>query len=264
MSPDSPILPHDERGSGPPVVLLHAGVADRRMWSDLLEPLAQAGYRVLAFDLPGFGDAEITAGPQADWTDVLHSIDGLGIERVALIGNSMGAAVALRVAAVAPERVSALVLVSTPPPGLEPSDELAAVWEAERTALDRGDIEAAVEAVVQAWTLPTATPELRGRVAKMQRRAIEQQAHLDDDSIIELPDPLVQQPDALAQISVPALVIAGEHDMIDFRRGAEDLAGSLPNARYECLDGAGHLAPLETPDAFRELALGFLAEAYPA
>jgi pimeloyl-ACP methyl ester carboxylesterase len=175
----------------------------------------------------------------------------------------MGAAVALRVAAVAPERVSALVLVSTPPPGLDPSDELAAAWEAETAALERGDIEAAVEAVVQAWTLPTAPPELRYRVATMQRRAIDQQAHLDEDSITELPDPLEQQPDALAQISAPALVVVGEHDMIDFRRGAEDLARSLPNARHESLKGAGHLAPLETPDAFRELALGFLAEAYP-
>jgi 3-oxoadipate enol-lactonase len=234
------------------------------MWSDHLGPLAEAGYRVLAFDLPGFGDAPIGDEPEADWTEVLRTLHGLSIDRAALIGNSMGAAVALRVAALAPQLVAALVLVSTLPPGLEPSEELAAAWDAEMTALDRGDIEAAVEAVVQAWTLPTATPELRHRVATMQRRAIEQQAHLDPDSTTEPPDPLEQQPDAIARIGAPSLVVAGEHDMIDFRRGAEELARNLPRARHASLNGAGHLAPLETPEPFRELVIGFLAEVYPA
>ncbi len=52
-----PLLPHDELGSGPALVLLHAGIADRRMWSEHLAPLAEAGYRAIAIDLPGFGEA---------------------------------------------------------------------------------------------------------------------------------------------------------------------------------------------------------------
>src|SRR5206468_12752513 len=87
------MLPHDEAGSGPAVVLLHAGVADRTMWSEHLERLADAGYRAVAVDLPGLGAARVTPGEQAPWADVLRTMDELSIERAALVGNSFGGAV---------------------------------------------------------------------------------------------------------------------------------------------------------------------------
>jgi 3-oxoadipate enol-lactonase len=250
------MLPHDETGSGPAVVLLHAGIADRTMWSEHLGPLADAGYRPVAVDLPGFGEARVAPGEQAPWVDVLRTMDELSIERAALVGNSFGGAVALRAAVVAPGRVSALALISAPPPALEPSPELAAAWKAEEAALQRGDIEAAVEAVVDAWTLPDASPELRARVAVMQRRAFALQA--EAPSTTEAPDPVEQRPETLARLRVPALVAAGELDKRDFRLGAEAMARTLAHAHHSVIEGAGHLAPLETPEAFRELVLSFL------
>jgi pimeloyl-ACP methyl ester carboxylesterase len=250
------MLPRDENGRGPAVVLLHAGVADRTMWSEHLQRLADAGYRAVAVDLPGFGEARVMPGEQAPWADVLLTMDELSIERAALVGNSFGGAVALRVALVAPDRVSALALISAPPPALQASPELRAAWEAEEAALQRGDIEAAVEAVVDAWTLPDASPELRDRVAAMQRRAFALQAEAPPTT--EAPDPVEQRPESLARLSVPTLVAAGELDKRDFRRGAEAMARTLPHARHAVIEGAGHLAPLETPDAFRELVLTFL------
>jgi pimeloyl-ACP methyl ester carboxylesterase len=250
------MLPHDEAGSGPAVVLLHAGIADRTMWSEHLEYLADAGYRAVAVDLPGFGEARVTPGEQAPWADVLETMDELSIERAALVGNSFGGAVALRVALVAPDRVSALALISAPAPDLEPSPELEAAWAAEEAALERGDIEAAVEAVVDAWTLPDASHELRDRVAAMQRRAFALQT--DAPPATEAPDPAEQRPEALTLLSVPTLVAAGELDKRDFRQGAEAMARSLPRARHAVIEGAGHLAPLETPEAFRELVLALL------
>jgi 3-oxoadipate enol-lactonase len=247
-------LPYDEVGSGPAVVLLHAGIADRTMWAEHLDPLAEAGYRVVAVDLPGFGEAPVPPGEQAAWMDVLQTMDELSIERAALVGNSFGGAVALRAAFVAPDRVSALVLISSPAPDLEPSPELEAVWEAEEAALERGDMDAAVDAVVNAWTLPDASQELRERVAAMQRRAYA----LGDPPTTEAPDPLEQDPEALARLEVPTLVAAGERDMGDFLDGAEALARTLPRARHAVIEGAGHLAPLETPEEFRRLVLAFL------
>ncbi len=255
------MLPYDELGSGPAVVLLHAGVADRGMWSEHLEPVAQAGYRVLAVDLPGFGEAPICEGPDAPGKDVLETMDAAGIDRAALVGNSFGGAVALRVAAVAPSRIWALVLISAPPPGLTPSPQLQAAWEAEESALERGDIEAAVDAVVSAWTLPDSPASVRARVAAMQRRAFELQgAGASEGEAPEAPDPLEEHQDALGALDIAALVAAGDHDMSDFRHGAEQLAATLPRARHVVIEGAGHLAPLETPEAFRELVLGFLGE----
>jgi 3-oxoadipate enol-lactonase len=249
------VLPHDEAGGGPALVLLHAGVADRRMWCGHLEPLAAAGYRVVAIDLPGFGDAQVVPGEQAPWLDVLGALDDLGIDRAALVGNSFGGAVALRVALVAAERVSALALISAPAPDLEPSEELEAIWAAEEEALERDDFEAAAQAVADGWTLPGAPQELREQVAAMQRGIYELQENVD---VSEAPDPLEEDPGRLNQIGVPTLIAAGDQDKRDFIAGAESLASAIPNARHELIAGAGHLAPLETPVAFRELLLGFL------
>jgi len=249
------VVPHDEAGSGPPIVLIHSGVTDRRMWSDHLEPLGAAGYRVVAIDLPGFGDAELPPGEQAPWQDVLGAMDELGIERAALVGNSMGGAVALRVALVAPERVSALVLVSAPPPGLEPSPELKAVWQAEEDALERGDVDGAVAAVVDGWTLPDAPQALRDQVATMQRRIFELGLEAE---FAEAPDPLDEDPTRMEEIQAPTLVAVGARDMSDFLDGAQAMAEQIPNARLEVIEQAGHLAPLETPERFRDLILGFL------
>jgi pimeloyl-ACP methyl ester carboxylesterase len=251
-------LPHDDVGSGPAIVLLHAGVADRSMWSEHLDPIADAGHRVMAFDLPGFGEASPTP-EQAPWVDVLETMDALDVGRAALVGNSFGGSVALAVTALAPERVSALMLVSTLPPDLEePSQRLGAVWDAETAALERGDVEAAVTAVVDAWTLPDAPASLRERVAGMQRRAFELQLAAEIEPV-EVADPVQEDRAALATLSMPVLVAAGELDMPDCVTGATELARELPGARQAAIDGAGHLAPLEQPAAFRKLLLNFLA-----
>lgn len=240
------------------MVLIHAGIADRTMWREHLEPLAGAGYRAIAVDLPGFGEARVASGEQAPWNDVLDTMAGLGLEQAALVGNSFGGAVALRVALVAPVAVSALALISAPPPDLdEPSAPLEAVWEAEEAALERGDVEAAVQAVVEAWVVPDAPAALRERVADMQRRAFALQA--EAAQVAEAPDPLERDPGSLARIDVPALVAAGEREPFsDFLEGAEQLARALPRGRHATIPDAGHLAPLETPDAFRRLLLDFL------
>jgi pimeloyl-ACP methyl ester carboxylesterase len=246
------VIPFDEAGSGPAVVLLHAGVADRRMWEDILPRLAGAGFRAIAFDLPGFGEAEVEPGPQAPWDDVLMAMDELGIERAALVGNSFGAAVALRVAVIAPQRVDSLVLVGTPMPG-EPSERLASAWEAEGEALERGDVDAAVDAVAEAWTKPGPVREL---VEEMQRRAFELQ--LEAGAVEDAPDPVEEDPESLTRIGVPLLAIAGADDMPDFVAGADTLARVVPGARHVVVEGAGHLVPLEAPEAFLALLIDFL------
>jgi len=249
-------LPYDEAGSGPAIVLLHAGIADRTMWSEHLGWLADAGYRAVTVDLPGFGEAPEPPGELAPWTDVLQTMDELSIETAVLVGISHGGNVALRVAVSAPERISALVLVGARPPGQKPSAELMAVWDAEESAVERGDIDAAVAAVVDGWTLPDAPPGLRERVATMQRRAYGWQAGTPEPE--QAPDPVEQDPAALTRLDVPVLVAVGDRDKPDFAEGADVLVKSLPRARRAVIPGAGHLAPLETPEAFRELLEGFL------
>jgi pimeloyl-ACP methyl ester carboxylesterase len=250
------VLPYDDQGSGRPVVLLHAGVADRSMWDDLLPGLAAAGLRAVAMDLPGFGDATVAAYPP--WSAVLETMDALEIGRASLVGNSFGGAVALRAAVLAPERVERLALVSAPAPNLEPSAELQAAWEAEESALERGDLEGAVAAVIETWTRPDASPALRERVAAMQRRAFQLQTLAGDGEADD--DPLEPDASGLAELAMPVLVAVGEFDMSDFHEGARTLARDLPHARSVVIPQAGHLAPLERPEEFRHLLLDHLRE----
>jgi 3-oxoadipate enol-lactonase len=228
------------------------------MWREHVDWLARAGYRAIAVDLPGFGEATIEPGRQAPWEDVLQTLHDLNVPEAVLVGDSFGAAVSLRVAAVAPAAVSALLLVSPPPLALDPSPALSAAWEAETKALARGDTEAAVTAVVDAWLVPNAPDALRRRVAAMQRRAFELQSAAGDAE--EAPDPLEGRPRALQALRIPVVAVAGEADMPDFKAGAREIADLAPHGRCELIAGAGHLAPLEAPEEFRAILLGLLGD----
>jgi 3-oxoadipate enol-lactonase len=253
------VLPHDDLGTGPVILLLHAGIADRRMWSGQLKPLAAGGYRVIALDMRGFGEAPMAVEQDAPWADVLETLDWLGVERMALVGNSFGGAVAQRVAVMAPARPWALALISSPDEALEPSPRLKAVWEAEEAAIEMEDFDAAVQIIVEAWTLPEAPARLRLKVAQMQRRALELQ--VQDGQTPEGVDPLERDPGALARLRMPTLVACGTDEMSDFQEAAGRLAAIIPGARSLRFEGAGHLAPMERPKEFNEELLGFLDEA---
>jgi pimeloyl-ACP methyl ester carboxylesterase len=247
---------YEHEGEGPAVMLVHAGIADRRMWRPYLPWLAGRGWHAIAPDLPGFGEHAPAADSPAPWDFLRDVLDELALDRAVLVGNSFGGAVALRLAVTAPERVRALAMISSPAPGMTPSPQLEAAWTAETEAMDRGDIDAAVDAVVTAWLAPDAPAELRELVAAMQRRAFE----LDPEGMLpEASDPVEEDPERVRGITVPALVAAGESDMPDFTWSARALADALPHASHHMIAGAGHLAPLEQPEAFRELLAGFLA-----
>jgi pimeloyl-ACP methyl ester carboxylesterase len=227
------------------------------MWEEHLGWLADAGYRAIAVDLPGFGEAPVQPGAQAPWEDVLATLHELDVDRAVLIGNSFGAAVALRLAAVAPAVVSGLILISPPPLNHDPSPELAAAWEAEEAAWERGDLDGVATAVAEAWVQPDAPPGLRERVRAMQRQAAELQAAAG--AVEEAPDPLEGNTEPLEHLNVPVLAAAGQDDMSDFKQGAAEIARLVPRGQATTIKGAAHLAPLETPDEFRALVTGFLA-----
>ncbi|MGN6275371.1 MAG: alpha/beta fold hydrolase [Solirubrobacterales bacterium] len=247
-------LPRSEIGDGSAVPLLHAGIADRRMWDEHLEPLAAAGHRVVAVDLPGFGDAASAREPVAHWEDVVKTMDALGIERASLVGNSFGAAVALRVAALHPERASSLLLFSAPAvPEPDPSPELLAAWETEEEAAAAGDFGKATEAVVASWVRPEATEKVRRRIAAMQRRNYE--LHASERELEQAADPLEEDPALLEAIDCPVLLAAGEGDMVDFKNAVRELGSKLPQATTAVIPECGHLASLEAPEEFRRLVL---------
>jgi 3-oxoadipate enol-lactonase len=245
------LISHDVQGSGSAVLLLHAGVADRRMWEPQLEDLAQR-HRVVRVDLRGFGDTPLPSEPYDHVTDLVAVLDEVGVDRASVVGASFGGLVAQELALRRPERVEQLLLACPASALLEPDDELQAFWSREKELLDQGDLDAATALNVDTWCGPEASPAARDLVSVMQRRAFELQTDRDDLEVEgQLGDP--------SMIQAPVLVVSGHHDLAAFRRSADALAGVLPRGDLRTLSWAGHLPTLERPDEAGRLVIDFLA-----
>lgn len=250
------LLPIDEAGQGRAVVLLHARPTDRTMWKAHLPLLDAGGVRAITLDLPGHGEAVVHNQREvAPWMDVLDTLDHLGVDQFVLAGNSLGALVALNVAVAAPDRVKGLVLIGYRPHEQPPSARLQMAWDADKTALESGDIDAAVQAGLEAWTSDGASHEVKAHAALMLRNQLE--SRLAHGEVPQAEGLLNQDPAALRSLAIPAIIGVGEHDMPDFFHGGEQLARELHAGDPVVIPGAGHLAPLELPAEFCELLLGF-------
>lgn len=263
-------LTYDEAGDGPAVLLLHAGVCDRRMWDAQSTALAAAGHRVVRPDLRGFGASPVAEEPYTNSGDVLALMDHLGIERAALVGASFGGRVALFTALRAPERLTALAVLNAPLPGQGgcASPELTAFDRRENELFEAGDLDAAAALNVATWVGPEAGEDVRAAVHAMQLHAFEVQSAAEravekEGARFVLSATEADGPYDLAGIRVPLLVVSGAHDLSDFRAGAAHLAGAVPGARHVELPWAGHLPAMERPDETTALLADFLAGAAP-
>jgi 3-oxoadipate enol-lactonase len=247
------MLAHDVTGSGPAVLLVHSTVCDRRMWDPQVPVLADAGHRVVRCDLRGFGETPVPDRPYNNAEDVVELLDRLGIQRTALIAASGGGRVALEVAARLPRRVTSLGLLCTALAGHEPSAELTAFNEREDALLEAGDVAAATELNVATWLGPAAAEATRDEVRRMQRHAFDVQlAAVEEFAQVGVEFDL-------GAITAPSLLVAGGHDLPDFRQIAVELAGRLADARHLELSWAGHLPSMERPDAVNPVLIDFLS-----
>jgi len=250
------LLSHDDEGSGPAVLLLHAGVADRRMW-DAVTPALAHSFRVIRPDLRGFGQTPIPPGPYADADDVDALLDSLGVVDAAVVGSSFGGRVAMELATLHPGRVSSLVLMCPAYRGLEPTEAVQAFGDQEDRLLEAADVDGAVELNVSTFLGPEGSAEARALLTLMQRHAFEVQ--LAADQADPGPEPRRVEVDPTA-IAVPTVVVSGAHDLDHFREVAALLGEQIPGAETVELGWAGHLPALERPDAVLALLLDVLRD----
>ena len=247
------LLSHDVAGDGAPMLLLHSGVCDRRMWDPQWDVLART-FRVIRCDLRGFGDTPLPDESSSNVEDLASLLDHEGIRETALVGSSFGGRVALGFASTYPERVTRLVLLCSALRGFPSTQDVDRFAREEDELLEDERIEEVVALNARTWLGPEATEQTRELVERMQRRAFEVQLAVAEDP--EEDEPEVD----LSRLTMPTLLVSGGKDLEQFRNIAEHLDNELADARHVHLPWAGHLPSLERPDAVTEVLLDFLAQ----
>ncbi|MFF7140117.1 MULTISPECIES: alpha/beta fold hydrolase [Streptomyces] len=249
-------LSYAVEGDGPPVVLVHAGVADHRMWDAIVPGLAER-HTVIRYDLRGFGASEPPTGPFDETDDLRRLLDRLGHERVRLVGASWGGRVALNFALAHPDRVRSLALLAPPWPGYDWSADMVAYDEAETAALASGDMEAAVRINLDMWLRGPArewedvAPGLADRLRGPMQTSLVNQDVVEEHSRSTAPGDL-------AAVSVPVLVGTGRLDVADFQDIGRRYAAEIPGASLVEFPTAAHLIALDAPAELLSVLLPFL------
>ena len=250
----------ERAGTGPLLLFLHAGVADRRMWREQIVELSDH-YQTVAYDRRGFGATRSADEVFSHVEDLRAVLDQLGSSTVTLVGCSQGGRIAIDFTLAYPQRVNRLVLIApavsgAPDPGAFPEEiqaRLAALDEAE-AAKDLAKINA-IE--TDLWLDGPTSPV--GRVAGELRDLV-----LAMNGIALGMPPLTQElePAAayarLSDLSVPVLVIWGELDFPHIKERCRHLVGAIPAAKGHEIPGAAHLPNLEQPAMINKLLREFL------
>ena len=248
-------------GQGDPLVLVHAGIADGRMWEPQMEAFSQR-YGVIRYDMRGFGATPAVEEPYSHHDDLRGLLGHLGVERASFVGCSMGGGAVLDFTLEYPEAVAALVLVCSAVGGFDPGVEPPKEWDDLVAADEAGDLERVSELEVRMWVDgprrgPGAVdPKVRDLVRVMNLIALQNEA-------AELGEELALEPpaaDRLHEIQAPTLIIAGDLDQPRTIRAADLLARSIPEASKVVMPGTAHLPNMERPEEFNRIVLDFLAE----
>lgn len=245
-----------EAGQGPPVLLIHGLGWDGSMWSPTVDLIA-GDHHVVTADTRGHGASDAPPGPYtiAGFArDYAALLDALRLEQVVVVGLSQGGMVAQTLALTRPDLVAALVLVST----ASRSDPAAREhMEARLSATERDGAAAAARLAVESIFSPSwraANPSAVERFVAWRTAmplgplAAATRAAYGFDLTGDL-----------SCIAVPTLVVAGGADRLTPPSGMEDIAARIPGARYVVVPDAGHILPVERPDAFHGHLLSFLA-----
>lgn len=248
-----------ETGDGLPVVFLHAGVCDHRMWESQMAEVAAEGFHAIAYDRRGYGDTvsdDIGFSHLGDLEALLAQLD---IHAAIFVGCSLGGGLALDFALKHPGRVIGLVLIGTSVSGApwEAKGAELAIEMAEEDAFERGDLEMLNRVQAHEWLDgPRAESGRVGGAVRtlfldMNSKALNQPALHHEE----------QPPEAysrVSQIGTPTLLLVGEEDFSALIERHEYLSEEMPNAFAVVLEGTAHIPSIDRPDLVNPLLLEFL------
>lgn len=245
-------LHFEVHGEGPPVVLVEGALLDLRMWDQQVDALA-GSYRVVRYDVRGFGPSPNTGEVFQHHEDLYELIGYLGLDRAHIVGLSLGGRIAIDLCLEHPDVVRSLVLSGPGISGFDwpPDDDAARIVE----ALDAGDPIAAADRWLEHPYMAPAMelPHLRDRLRTMVR----DNASLQKNPEVELDPPAIGR---LDEIRVPTLLLVGTRDVPDIQAIADLLTSHIRDLARIDFEGAGHLLNMEQPERFNREVLDFLAQ----
>jgi pimeloyl-ACP methyl ester carboxylesterase len=252
-------------GEGHPLVLIHGGYMDRRMWDDQFAVFAEH-YRVIRYDVRGFGKSELPQVSYSDREDLYTLLTALGIKKTYLLGLSLGGEIALDFTLDYPTMIDALILVGSPVPGYplelmfteEQLREQKERWAPFGKAMQERNIPAMVDRLMQDPTLvpspeyPTARERVRGCLSEYSFAWV-----LDPAPREKLEPPAYER---LAEIHVPVLIIVGAEDHFQLHKSADKLEQDIAGAKRVTIPGTHHMPNMEKPEEFNQIVLDFLGK----
>lgn len=243
-------LSYDRSGAGAPLVLIHGYPLDLSIW-DSVAPLLENDFDLIIPDLRGFGESSTVDTPYTmlDFAnDIAGLLDFLGVEKVALVGHSMGGYVALAFAREYPDRVSGLALVSSQAAADAP-ERKAGRYKTARDVAEKG-VEVVAEAMTPKLSVNEKVQEFVNLLIKAQSQA----------GVIGALKAMAEREDfmpVLPQFSFPVVLIHGDADMLIPIERAKEIKSILPAAQLIKLKKAGHMPmmefPKETAEALKKL-----------
>jgi len=235
--PGGRVWADDTGGDAPPLVLLHPGIGDSRIWDPVLPGLG-GGYRVIRYDAPGHGRSPRSDGPYSQLDVLAAVLDHFQLPRACLAGCSMGGTTALELALADPARARALVLLCPGLTGYQWPDEPG--LDAEYEALVRAeDLAGLAEFGLRAWAAAGADPAARAQLAAAVPAWLTEDAH-------ERPGLPVFG--SLEDVRAPSVLMVGDLDRPPMVTACAEAAARIPGCRLVRVPGADHLLPLRAPE----------------
>ncbi len=260
--PGVPCPSFTARGAGATTLVFLHGIGGD--WTNFEPQLAAFAdrYQAVAWTMPGYGDSP--ALPEMTFPALARAVvallDRLGQDRVVLVGHSLGGMIAQEVAALYPDRLAALVAACTSPAFGKPGGDFQRQFLAARLApLDRGETPADLAPGLVSAMVGADAPAAARAIAQAAMSRISAPAYRAALNCLVTFDRRAE----LEAIACPTLLISGGEDRTASPAVMERMASHIPAARYVCLDGAGHLANLERPEAFNAALAEFLATLEP-
>ena len=236
-------------GDKTPVVFLHGVGSDKSVWRPQLDAFARER-RAIAFDYPGYGDSDPApeGTTREDYAEaVLSGMRDLGIARAHICGLSLGGVVAIALHAADPDACASLILADTF--AVHPDGQ--AIYD--RSVAASEDMRALAEGRVDVLLAQPADPAVRTEVVETMAKIDPAAFRIGAEAVW-----LADQRDRVHEIRVPTLVICGAQDHVTSPALSHELTRLIPGARFEQIEGAGHLTNLEKPEEFNTLVGAFI------